>query len=73
MGTRLRLEIMNTRLHVPMDKTPEWCERRQLRTHTGCLNNLGHKDDPWVLPDRVAQVLYVLDPETMKHIVVSEK
>jgi hypothetical protein len=37
------------------------------------LKKLGHKDDPWVLANRVAQVLYVLDPETMKHIVVSEK
>jgi hypothetical protein len=26
-----------------------------------------------VLADRVAQVLYVLDPETRKHIVVSKK
>jgi hypothetical protein len=37
------------------------------------LKILGHKDDPWVLTDRVAQVFYVLDPETGKHIVVSEK
>jgi hypothetical protein len=37
------------------------------------LKNLGHKDDLWVLADRVAQVFYVLDPETVKHIVVSEK
>jgi hypothetical protein len=33
------------------------------------LKNLGHKDDPWVLVDRVTQVFYVLDPETEKHIV----
>jgi hypothetical protein len=37
------------------------------------LKNLGHKDDPWVLADRVAQVFYVLDPETRKHVVVSRK
>jgi hypothetical protein len=37
------------------------------------LKNLGHKDDPWVLADRVAQVFYVLDPETGNHIVVSGK
>jgi hypothetical protein len=30
------------------------------------LKNLGNKDDPWVLADRVAQVFYVLDPETRK-------
>jgi hypothetical protein len=37
------------------------------------LKILGHKDDPWVLADRVTQVFYVLDPETGKHIVVSGK
>jgi hypothetical protein len=37
------------------------------------LKNLGHEDDPWVLADCVAQVFYVLNPETGKHIVVSEK
>jgi hypothetical protein len=37
------------------------------------LKNVGHKDDIWVLADRVAQVFYVLDPETGKHIVVSGK
>jgi hypothetical protein len=26
---------MHTHLQVLMDKTSEWCERRQLRTHTG--------------------------------------
>jgi hypothetical protein len=37
------------------------------------LKILGHKDDPWVLDDRVVQVFYVLDPETGKHTVVSGK
>jgi hypothetical protein len=37
------------------------------------LKNLGHKDDPSVLADRVAQVFYVLDSEIGKHVVVSEK
>jgi hypothetical protein len=31
------------------------------------MKNLGHKDDPWVLSDHVAQVFYVLDSETGKH------
>jgi hypothetical protein len=35
------------------------------------LKNVGHKYDPWVLADRVAQVFYVLDPETGKPIVIS--
>jgi hypothetical protein len=37
------------------------------------LKNLGHKDDLWVLADRIAQVFYVPDPETGKHIIVSGK
>jgi hypothetical protein len=37
------------------------------------LKNLDHKDDPWVLADRVTQVFYVLNPETEKHITVSGK
>jgi hypothetical protein len=37
------------------------------------LKILGHKDDPWVLVDRVALVFYVLDLEARKHIVISEK
>jgi hypothetical protein len=37
------------------------------------LKNVGYKDDPWVLADRVVQVFYVLDPETGKHVVVSAK
>jgi hypothetical protein len=52
-----------------MDKTPEWCERRQLRFTLVDLKKLDHKDDPWVLANRVAKVFYVLDPETEKHIV----
>ena len=26
------------------------------------LNNIGYKDDPWVLASQVAQVIYVADP-----------
>jgi hypothetical protein len=37
------------------------------------LKNLGHKDGPWVLADRVTQVFYVLNPKIGKHIVVSRK
>jgi hypothetical protein len=37
------------------------------------LKNVDHKDDPWVLADCVTQVFYVLDTETRKHVVVSEK
>jgi hypothetical protein len=37
------------------------------------LKNVSHQDDPWVLADHVAQVFFVLDTETGKHIVVSKK
>ena len=36
------------------------------------LGNVGYKDDPWVLAERVAQVFYVADPMNVKkHTVVS--
>jgi hypothetical protein len=37
------------------------------------LKNVGHNDDPCLLVDHVAQVFYVLDLETGKHVVISEK
>jgi hypothetical protein len=37
------------------------------------LKILGHKDNSWVLADHVAQIFYVLDPETGKHIIVFGK
>jgi hypothetical protein len=37
------------------------------------LKNVGHKNDQWVFVDRVAQVFYVVDPETGKYVVVSIK
>ena len=34
------------------------------------LNNIGYKDDPWVLASQVTQVLYVADPaKKTKHVV----
>ena len=38
------------------------------------LNNIGYKDDQWVLASQVAQVLYVADPaKKTKHVVVPRK
>jgi hypothetical protein len=37
------------------------------------LKNVEHKNDLWVLVDRVTQVFYVHNPETRKHVVVSTK
>ena len=35
------------------------------------LNNIGYKDDPWVLASQVTQVLYVADPtKKTKHVIV---
>jgi hypothetical protein len=36
------------------------------------LKKLGHKDDLCVLANHVAQIFYVLDSETGKHIIVSK-
>jgi hypothetical protein len=38
------------------------------------LENVGHKDEPWVLTSTVAQVFYILDlKDEKKHIVVLRK
>ena len=38
------------------------------------LSIVGHKDDPWVLADHVAQVFYIIDPANeKKHVVVAGK
>jgi hypothetical protein len=38
------------------------------------LENVGRKDEPWVLASTVAQVFYILDPnDEKKHIVVPGK
>jgi hypothetical protein len=38
------------------------------------LNNVGHKDDPWILLERVVQVFYVLELEyEKKHVVIPGK
>jgi hypothetical protein len=38
------------------------------------LTNVGYKDDPWVLAERVAHVFYIDDPMNVKkHIAVSGK
>jgi hypothetical protein len=43
------------------------------RTKSYFMSANNHKDDPWVLVDRVAQVFYVLDLETRKYVVVFAK
>jgi hypothetical protein len=73
METRLRLENTNTRLQLPWIKHPNGVNVDNYGLILVDLKILGHKDDPWVLTDRVAQIFYVLDSETGKHIFVSGK
>jgi hypothetical protein len=37
------------------------------------LKNVGHNDDLWVFTNRVAQVFYVLESKTVKHVVIFAK
>jgi hypothetical protein len=38
------------------------------------LANVGYKDDPWILAERVAQVFYIADPMNVKkQIAISKK
>jgi hypothetical protein len=38
------------------------------------LANVGYKDDPWILAERVAQVFYIADfMNVKKQIAISEK
>jgi hypothetical protein len=67
----------NARLQIPISKC-QWVKHLNgvsvdnYRLTLVDLKNVGHKDDPWVLADRVAQVFYVLDSETGKYVVASE-
>jgi hypothetical protein len=45
---------------------------RNLDTHVN-LNNVGYKDDMWVLADRVAHVLYYALENPNEHVVISGK
>ena len=67
------------RLQIPVFKC-QWVKHPNGVTVDGYgltavdLNNIGHKDEPWVLADRVAHVFYVVDPSNQKrHVVVSGK
>jgi hypothetical protein len=64
---------MNTCIQVPMDKRPNGVNIDNYGLTLVDFKILGHKDDPWVLVDHVAQFFYVLDLETGKYIIVSEK
>jgi hypothetical protein len=86
MGTRLRSEIANTCFKSQWVKhsngvsfKSQWVKHPNGASVDNYgltlvdLKNVGPKDDPWVLVDHVAQVFYVLDSETEKHVVVSRK
>ena len=75
MGSALWFQHTNSSLSVSLGQTPERCwEVDGYGLTIVDLNNIGYKDDPWVLTSQVAQVLYVAHPaKKTKHIVVSEK
>ena len=66
-------------LHIPIFKCqwvkhPQGVELDEYGFTLVDLDNVGHKDDPWILPQRVAQVFYVLEPEhEKKHVVIPGK
>ena len=74
MGNALWFQYTNPGLSVSWVKHPKGVEVDRYGLMIVDLNNIGYKDDPWVLASQVAQVLYVADPaKKTKHIVVSEK
>jgi hypothetical protein len=59
---------------MPMGQTPKWRSDDNYGLTLLDLDNVGYKDDPWVLAERVAQVFYITDPmNSKKHIAVSGK
>ena len=65
---------------MPMGWRPTRCQYGQLWLRIVDLSNVGYKDDPWVLGNRVAHVFYAQDlsienkkAEKEKHVVVSRK
>jgi hypothetical protein len=66
-------------LHIPIFKHqwvkhPQGVELDEYGFTLIDLNNVGHKDDPLILPTCVAQVFYVLEPEhKKKHVFIPRK
>jgi hypothetical protein len=57
-----------------MGQTPECVTDDNYGLTLVDLANVGYKDDPWVLAERVAQVFYISDPMNVKkHIAVFRK
>ena len=74
MGSALQFQYTNPGLSCRWVKHPKDVEVDGYGLMVVDLNNIGYKDDQWVLASQVAQVLYVADPaKKTKHIVVPGK
>ena len=74
MGTALWLQYTKSGISCRWVKHPRGVEVDRYGLTIVNLNNVGYKDDPWVLALQVAQVLYVADPvKKTKHVVVPGK
>jgi hypothetical protein len=59
---------------VSLGQTPKRCWGGGYGLTIVDLNNVGYKDDPWILASQVAHVLYVADPaKKSKHVVIPRK
>ena len=74
MGSLLQFQYTNPGLSCHWVKHPKGVEVDAYGLTIVDLNNIGYKDNQWVLASQVAQVLYVADPaKKKKHIVVPGK
>jgi len=73
MGSALWFQYTNPGLSVSLGQTPKGFEVDGYGLTIVDLNNIGYKDDPWVLALQVAQVLYVADPAKKTKLVIPGK
>ena len=74
MGSALWLQYTKSGISCRWVKHPKGVEVDGYGLMIVDLNNIGYKDDPWILASQVAQVLYVVDPaKKTKHVVVPWK
>jgi hypothetical protein len=74
MGSVLWFQYTNPGLSVSLGQTPKGVEFDGYGLTIVDLNNVGYKDDSWILASQVAQVLYVADlVKKTKHVVVPRK
>jgi hypothetical protein len=68
------LSLQIPRFKYQWVKHPQGVELDEYNFTLVDLNNVGHKDDPWILPECVTQVFYALEPKhEKKHVVITGK